>query len=306
MSSKKLITVWGATGHQGGAVADALLKTGRFQVRAPTRHKDSDKAKALKKAGAELYEVDMVKGSVDDLAKAMEGSHGAFLMTAFWEKDSMMKDEPLGKKLVDAAAQAKVQHIIWSGLDDVEKFSAGKLHVPHFTDKAHVTDYIETLQKRSPPAFRTTTIALPAFYYQNFQMFGFAELKGDEWVFTMPQTRYLIAFDTNDMGAALVKAFDEPDKFNGKRVEYWGTFGTPLAFVDTFQRVTGKKARLVEVPRDQYPSKELAQMFAWFDEYSYYGPLGQPFTETSGQRNTPGGLATFETYLKNGGWKFAK
>jgi len=302
---KKLITVWGATGHQGGAVVDALIKSGRYNVRAITRQANSDKAKKLRLAGAELYQCDMVKASMDQLAKAMEGSYGAYLMTAAFDKDSLMKEEALGKNLVNAAKQAKVQHIIWSGLDNAAKFSGGRLSVPFFTEKAHVSEYIEQMQKQNPPPFKATTIALPAFYYQNFQEFGMAQLNGDEWVFTVPQTRHLVCCDISELGQPLVKALDDPSKFNGKRVEYWGTYGTPQSYVDTFQRVTGKKARLVEVPRDQYPSKGTAEMFSWFDEFSQYGPNGQPFAETSAQRNTPGGCSNFETYLKNGGWNFS-
>ena len=56
----KLITVFGATGAQGGPIARALLENS-FRVRAVTRNVDSDKAKALREAGAEV-----VAGSIND------------------------------------------------------------------------------------------------------------------------------------------------------------------------------------------------------------------------------------------------
>ena len=43
---------------QGGAVADSLLKGGKFKVRAVTRNPASDKAKALADRGAELVQAD--------------------------------------------------------------------------------------------------------------------------------------------------------------------------------------------------------------------------------------------------------
>jgi nucleoside-diphosphate-sugar epimerase len=63
MSEKKLITVFGATGSQGGGLANAILNddNSKFSVRAVTRDPSSDKAKALSEAGAEV-----VKGDVDD------------------------------------------------------------------------------------------------------------------------------------------------------------------------------------------------------------------------------------------------
>ena len=49
MASKKIITVFGATGAQGGGLVRAILndKNGEFAVRAVTRDINSDKAKEL-------------------------------------------------------------------------------------------------------------------------------------------------------------------------------------------------------------------------------------------------------------------
>ena len=61
MSSKKIITVFGATGAQGGGVAHAILsdKNSEFTVRAVTRDSASDKAKALAALGAEVVTADI-------------------------------------------------------------------------------------------------------------------------------------------------------------------------------------------------------------------------------------------------------
>ncbi len=46
-----LIVVFGATGAQGGSVAQALAKDDYFRVRAVTRNASSDKARALEDQG---------------------------------------------------------------------------------------------------------------------------------------------------------------------------------------------------------------------------------------------------------------
>ncbi len=64
MSEQKLIAVVGATGAQGGGLVRAILedKNGPFTARALTRDVNSDKAKELAEAGAEVVAAD-----VDDL-----------------------------------------------------------------------------------------------------------------------------------------------------------------------------------------------------------------------------------------------
>ena len=55
-TDKKIIAVIGATGAQGGGLVSAILKDkkGPFAVRAITRDPNSEKAKALAKAGASV------------------------------------------------------------------------------------------------------------------------------------------------------------------------------------------------------------------------------------------------------------
>jgi uncharacterized protein YbjT (DUF2867 family) len=85
MSDDKVITVLGATGTQGGAVARALLN-GEFAVRAVTRDAASPKAQALTRLGAQVVEATLTdEGS---LCRAFDGAYGAFLVTPYWEHRS--------------------------------------------------------------------------------------------------------------------------------------------------------------------------------------------------------------------------
>ena len=71
----KTILITGVTGHQGGAVAQALQGKG-FHLRGLTRKPDSERAAALARSG-----VDVVKGDLDDeatLRRALAGAWGVF------------------------------------------------------------------------------------------------------------------------------------------------------------------------------------------------------------------------------------
>ena len=77
------ILVVGATGAQGGSVARHLLRTGRYQVRALTRHPGSNTAMALQRQGAELMTGDL--GDPAALRSALRNCDGVFGVTNYWE-----------------------------------------------------------------------------------------------------------------------------------------------------------------------------------------------------------------------------
>lgn len=66
----KVIAITGATGAQGGGVANILLKTPGWKVRAITRNTNSDKAKDLTSRGAEVVQADF--DNEDSLVQAFE------------------------------------------------------------------------------------------------------------------------------------------------------------------------------------------------------------------------------------------
>lgn len=122
MTEKKIIAVVGATGQQGGGLARAILDDpgGEFAVRAVTRKPGSEPAKALAARGAEIVTADL-----DDEAsvlKALEGAHGAFFVTAFWEYVSVERERAHARAMANAAKAAGVKHVVWSTLPDTRAY----------------------------------------------------------------------------------------------------------------------------------------------------------------------------------------
>jgi uncharacterized protein YbjT (DUF2867 family) len=149
--SKPIITVFGATGAQGGGLARALLADPdrHFAVRAVTRRPDAAAAQELQRAGAEV-----VMADIDDACsatRAMTGAYGAFLVTNFWEHQSGERELIQAHNLAAAAAQAGVRHAIWSTLEDTREFIPadgrrmpvleGRFNVPHFDAKGEAHRY---------------------------------------------------------------------------------------------------------------------------------------------------------------------
>lgn len=77
-SSPKTITVFGATGNQGGAVVRSLLENrAGFHVRAITRNPASDSSKTLAGLGATIVKGDGF--NAEEMLVAFKDSWGAFV-----------------------------------------------------------------------------------------------------------------------------------------------------------------------------------------------------------------------------------
>src|ERR1700759_2639016 len=102
MTSNRAILITGATGQQGGAVAQALQGAG-FHLRGMTRKPDSERAAALARQVIEI-----VKGDLDNeatLRAALAGAWGVFGVQNAGEAGPE-REEAQGKRLATLARQA--------------------------------------------------------------------------------------------------------------------------------------------------------------------------------------------------------
>ncbi|HKG69099.1 MAG TPA: NmrA/HSCARG family protein [Segetibacter sp.] len=224
MSDKKIITVFGATGAQGGGLANAILNdpNSEFAVRAITRDANSDKAKQLAQKGAEIVTAD-----IDDqnaLKKALDGAYGAFFVTFFWAHMSPEKEMAEAKAMAQAAKEAGLKHAIWSTLEDTREYIPlsddrmptlmEKYKVPHFDAKGESNKFFSE-------AGVPTTFLLTSFYYDNFIYFGMGPKKGEDGklAITLPMgDRKLAMIAAEDIGKCAYEIFKRGDEFIGKTV----------------------------------------------------------------------------------------
>ncbi|MER5931139.1 NmrA/HSCARG family protein [Streptomyces sp. NPDC002054] len=219
MTGKRIITVFGATGQQGGSLARAILE-GRggngaagegFAVRAVTRTPDSDRARELERLGAVIVRADL--DDEESLAAAMEGAYGAYLVTNFWEDMSAEHEKAQAAALATAAGHAGVQHAIWSTLEDTrtciplddERMPTlqGSYKVPHFDGKAEADRYFT--EAGVPTTFLRTT-----FYWENL-LGAFAPQRAEdgayELIYPMGDKR-LSGIAVDDIGRTALAVFE--------------------------------------------------------------------------------------------------
>lgn len=259
--NKPLIAVVGALSKQGRSVANSLLQSQRYRVRALTRNKQSPAARELQKSGAEIVEVNVETDEATALITAFNGATGAFLMTP-GVVPAMTRTETvemaLGKKLADAALKAGVEHIVFSSLENVEKITAGKLWAPHFTDKGKIEEYIRTLPVKS-------SFIQMAFFYTNLLEYYPPHQEGDTLVFPiyLPEDyRAPFVDPLTATGPAVLEILDNRDAYAGRTLPVVGEMLTPQEMVETFSRVSGKKA----IYRSAYTREALLQHFPSFAE----------------------------------------
>lgn len=234
---KPLITIVGILGKQGRSAARTLLESGLFRVRGITRRVDSPAALDLIKQGAELVSIPLNLGYKDEFVKAFRGSDGVFMMTPGIAPPQTHEFE-LGKQLADAAVGAGVQHIIFSSLENVDKITGGKKFAPHFTDKANVEEYIRTLPV-------TSSFIYMSFFYTNLLEFYPPVVKGDTLVFPIylpGDFRAPFVDPLTATGPAVLEMLLHKEKYAGKGMPVIGDIISPQEMVETFVKVTGKKA----------------------------------------------------------------
>jgi len=304
---KKIILVFGATGKQGGSVIKALQHgdyTKNYHIRGVTRRKDEGKVSHLEPMGVEPVKADIVTG--EGLDAAFKGVYAAFLLTHSFEKGIEGNEYDYAKRLVDIAYKQSVRILIWSSSPNAQAISSGKFCVPQYTEKARVEEYIQCLQK-DKRAFDCVAFICLTFYYQNFHNRGFSPKKESDgsYSFKFPDVRNLTACDVNDVGRIFCQILKDPKSFNGKGIELYGDQGNIDQYIQTFERVTGQRAKLQKVSPDelsQWPDlhhgKQLGEMFKFMNENPQIVPA--PNSIRAGDVIK---VKTFGDWLHESGWK---
>ncbi|KAL8703410.1 MAG: hypothetical protein Q9201_003413 [Fulgogasparrea decipioides] len=265
--AKRIITVFGATGKQGGSVVKSILQdsgaSSQFHVKAVTRNPNKEGAKQLASLGAELGDLN----DKESLHTAIRGSYGVFSVTNFWELFRAEAEETQGKNVADVC----------------KVLSNGVLpNVYHFDGKANVEEYIRSLG--IPASF-----FLPGFYMSNLPGMSLRDMGDGNWALALPlpDDSPMPLFDAEGDTGKFVKAmFLNEQKVLGKRIYGATAYYTPTEIVNQFKElfpVTGKKTSFSELPGDVFKGimastgapepvqEEMLQNMRLMPEFGYYG-----------------------------------
>lgn len=304
---KPLVTVVGSLSKQGRSVTRTLLRSGRYRVRALTRRTDAPEAQSLARQGAEVVAVPLELGKAKEFAEAFRGSQGVFLMTPPILPPATHETQ-LGKELADAAVAAGVEHVIFSGLENVDAITEGKKWAPHFTDKARVEEYVRTLPI-------TSSFVYLGFFYTNLVEYYRPRMQGDTLVFPIylpKDVRAPFVDPLTATGPAVLEIFDNRERYAGQSLPVLGDIVSPEEMVETFTRVTGRKAayssaftreemlrHFPEFAGNEGFVRESLGMIEYAVEYGYY----RKDRDLLWSRRVNPESASWEQFLHSSGWQ---
>jgi uncharacterized protein YbjT (DUF2867 family) len=279
MTQKKIITVFGATGAQGGGVAQAILNDAEseFTVRAVTRDPGSEKAKGLAGMGAEIVAAD-----IDDKASmknALAGAYGAYFVTFYWAHLSPEREYKEACSMAEAAKEAGIKHAIWSTLEDTRQWVPldddrmptlmGKYKVPHFDAKGEADQYFRDLGV-------PTTFFRASFYWDNFIYFGSGPKKGPDGklYLTLPlDDKKMAGIAAEDIGKCAYGIFKRGQELIGKTVGVAGDQLTGADMAAAMSKALGKDVLYNNVTPETYRgfgfpgSDDLGNMFQFYRDF---------------------------------------
>ncbi|KAF2716263.1 NAD(P)-binding protein [Polychaeton citri CBS 116435] len=278
-SAKKIITVFGATGNQGGSVINIGLAhanlSSKYAFRGVTRDPSSAKSQALAAKGVEL-----VKAELSDIASikaAVKGSWGVFGVTDFWSLLDKEKEIQQGKNIFDACKETGVKHFVFASLPFVEKLSGGAITgVKHFDSKALVREYAEA----NKGSDLLVSYYDPAMFYSNLKTLVHT-IEGTPTMslpFPGENIDWPLHDPARDGGKFVMGLFEGGEKSNGVVANGVSAWTTPKQVVQELSKVSGKEVVFSTIPAKVFASflppavsEEITDMMVWIGEHNYYG-----------------------------------
>jgi uncharacterized protein YbjT (DUF2867 family) len=255
MTSDRTILITGVTGHQGGAVAQALQNSG-FRLRGLTRKPESDRAAALARSG-----VDLVKGDLDDeatLRPALAGVWGVFGVQNALEA-GVKGEEAQGKRLATLAREAGVEHYVYTSVGSAHK----RTGVPHFDSKWRIEETVRGL------GFPSHVILRPVFFMEN--LLAPFTLQGSTLALALGPGTKLQMIAVDDIGWFGARAFTDAAALNRREIDLAGDARTMTEVAANLTQALGRPIAFAQTPLEQVRqySKDMALMMEWFERVGY-------------------------------------
>ncbi|WP_312403923.1 NmrA/HSCARG family protein [Rhizobium sp.] len=278
---KRSILVFGATGRQGGAVAEALLKA-RWPVRAIVRDTAAPKSVTLRQAGAELVKASFA--DLDTLRAGMDSAHGVFSVLP--ANLSETEEVRIGCAIADLAAESGVAHLVYSSGASSGDTPTG---IARFDAKPRIEAHIRRLPV-------TATIIRPMIFMDMLINPAFGLSEGRYTFFLRPdQSMQLIAVE--DIGKFVAAIFADGMRFSGRTMKIASDTVTGRELGEIFSEAAGRPVVYSRFADEVLSANsDLGQLAAILDN----GPLAD-HVDLAAMREINPEIISFRTWLATQG-----
>lgn len=250
------VLVIGATGKQGGAVADLLLSRGH-DVTACVRSPESPSALALSTAGLRLVTGDLADS--ESLASAAKGVDAIFGLSVPFEAGGKDQEVAQGRILVDTASRAGA-HLVYSSARGADH--TVETEIDHVASKQLIEAYLRELEVRA-------TVLGPAYFMENALNMGFSRLTDGILANPLSAGKPLDQVTVRDIAGLAVHAIEHPDRFIGERIDVVSDRVTGEQAARILSDVLGREIPYERMPLEQvrqWAGDEIADMFQAFED----------------------------------------
>jgi uncharacterized protein YbjT (DUF2867 family) len=250
------VLVIGATGKQGGAVAELLLKHGH-DVTAYVRSPESPAAQGLSAAGARLVTGDLA--DPEALTSAARGVDAIFGLSLPFGSGGKDEEVAQGRLLVDVALRADA-HLVYSSVRGADRLV--ETDIDHADSKQLVEAYLRGQQVRA-------TVLGPVYFMENVLNVGFSRLTDGVLANPLSASKPLDQVTVRDIAGLAVHAIERPDRFVGERVDVVSDRVTGEQAAAILSDVLGREIPYQRLPLDQvrqWAGDEIADMFQLFED----------------------------------------
>ncbi|CAG8051846.1 unnamed protein product [Penicillium olsonii] len=255
------VFVCGATGTQGGALIDHLLKTDT-RIHAVTRNSDSKAAQRLKTLGVTITEGDF--DHEESFKNSMSNCTTLFLNLTPNMMDLNASFEQ-ACRVLRVAKSAGIKHIVYASAtsaDDPSRFTAWdptNMVGAMMLNKQAIENEVRTA------GFDTWTILRPAVFMTNFlspmaTMYQGLTETGVLTTAYAPDT-ILPMVDPNDIGKFAAAAVLDPTKFNQQGIPIVSEFLGVDSLMQCLSRVTGREFKVVHLSDEEINAQKSTNPF---------------------------------------------
>ncbi|MGR6919521.1 NmrA/HSCARG family protein [[Actinomadura] parvosata] len=249
------VVVIGATGNQGGAVADLLLERGH-EVVAYVRAPESPAAQALRAKGARLATGDL--SDPDALQRACAGADAVFGLSVPFGEGGKDAEVAQGRLLVDTAARHDL-HLVYSSVRGADRLVATEIE--HADSKQLIEAYLRERPVRA-------TVLGPVYFMENVLNLGFSRLGAGMLANPLTPGKPLDQVSVLDIAGMAVHAVENPGEFVGERIDIASDRVTGQEAARILSDVLGREIPYQQMPLDmvrQWAGEEVATMFENFE-----------------------------------------